>query len=378
MAQIALSLALLVTAGLFLRTLRNTSEADPGFDRQHVLLASVELRSAGYSGAGAKVFQHQLLATLEAIPGVTSVALSDWVPLNFTRGSVDAFPEGYVPRPHESMEVRHSSVTGEYFATMKIPLLQGREFTPEDLEGAPRVAIVDQTMANRFWPGQLPLGKRVSVYGHWYTVVGVAKNIKHQRMNEPPEPLLYFSFFQMSRPQTIIHVRTLGDPQQLAEPVQQAVHELNSKLPVVDVRTLQQGIQMGSMFEMIESTFATAFGLLALVLAASGIYGVVAYRTALRTHEIGIRVALGASRSDVLRLVLYQGLRLAAIGLALGLALSLVLTRFLRGMLYGVSASDPLTVVSVTALLSAIAVLACYLPALRAMRINPVTAMREQ
>jgi ABC-type antimicrobial peptide transport system permease subunit len=160
--------------------------------------------------------------------------------------------------------------------------------------------------------------------------------------------------------------------------VQQAVHELNSKLPVVDVRTLQQGIQMGSMFEMIESTFATAFGLLALVLAASGIYGVVAYRTALRTHEIGIRVALGASRSDVLRLVLYQGLRLAAIGLALGLALSLVLTRFLRGMLYGVSASDPLTVVSVTALLSAIAVLACYLPALRAMRINPVTAMREQ
>jgi predicted permease len=377
-AQIALSLALLVTAGLFLRTLRNTSEADPGFDRQHVLLASVELRSAGYSGAGAKVFQHQLLATLEAIPGVTSVALSDWVPLNFTRGSVDAFPEGYVPRPHESMEVRHSSVTGEYFATLKIPLLQGREFTPEDLEGAPRVAIVDQTMANRFWPGQLPPGKRVSVYGHWYTVVGVAKNIKHQRMNEPPEPLLYFSFFQMSRPQTIIHVRTLGDPQQLAEPVQQAVHELNSKLPVVDVRTLQQGIQMGSMFEMIESTFATAFGLLALVLAASGIYGVVAYRTALRTHEIGIRVALGASRSDVLRLVLYQGLRLAAIGLALGLALSLVLTRFLRGMLYGVSASDPLTVVSVTALLSAIAVLACYLPALRAMRINPVTAMREQ
>jgi predicted permease len=377
-AQIALSLSLLVTAGLFLRTFRNTSETDPGFDRSHVLLSTVELQSAGYSEADAKLFQRKLLSRLQVIPGVTSVALSDWVPLSFTRGSADAFPEGYVPQPHESMEVRRASVSAGYFETMKIPLLNGRDFTPDDSQDTPRVAIVNQTMANHFWPGQYPVGKRVSIYGSWFTVVGVVKNIKHQRMNEPPEPLVYLSLLQGGNFQTIIHVRTQGDPQLMAAPVEQAVHEINSKLPVFDVRTLEQGTQMASMFEMMETTFASAFALLALLLAASGIYGVVAYRTELRTHEIGIRVALGASRSDVLRLVLFQGLQLAAIGIAFGLAMSLGLTRFLRGMLYGVSASDPLTVLSVTLLLSAIAVLACYLPALKAMRIDPVVAMRVQ
>jgi predicted permease len=377
-AQIALSLALLVISGLFLRTLRNASESDPGFDRTHVLLSSVELQSAGYSQADANVFKRKLLSRLQVIPGVTSASLSDWVPLSFTRGSADAFPEGYVPRPHESMEVRRACVTAGYFQTMRIPLLQGRDFTRDDSEDAPPVAMVDQTMASHFWPGQYPVGKRMSIYGKLFTVVGVVKNVKHQRMNEPPEPLVYLSLFQASNPQTIIHVRSEGDPQMLAAPVAQAVHQLDSKLPVFDVRTLNESTQMGIMFEMIETMFASVFGLLALVLAATGIYSVVAYRTQLRTHEIGIRVALGAGRADVLRLVLAQGLRLAVIGLALGLILSLGFTRFLRGMLYGVSATDPLTVVCVTLLLAAIAALACYLPALKAMRINPVNAMRVQ
>jgi len=376
-AQIGMSLTLLVTAGLFMRTLMKATQADPGFDRSHVLLSSVELQSANYSQADARIFQRKLLFRIEAIPGVTSAALSDWVPLSFTRGSSDVFPEGYVPRPHESMEVRRASVTAGYFQTMKIPLLQGREFTLDDSEDAPRVAIVDQTMANHFWPGQFPLGKRMRIYDNWFTVVGVVKNIKHQRINEAPEPIVYLSYFQFSGPQAIFHVRTQGDPQLFAAPVEQAVHELDARLPVFDVRTLEQSMQVSSMFEVIESTFAGAFGFLALILAASGIYGVIAYRTQLRTHEIGIRVALGASRADVLGLVLHQGLRLTAIGLFLGLAMSLILTRFLRGLLYGVSAMDPLTVLSVTALLSLIAVAACYLPALRAMRVNPVTAMRE-
>jgi ABC-type antimicrobial peptide transport system permease subunit len=184
------------------------------------------------------------------------------------------------------------------------------------------------------------------------------------------------SYFQFSGPQAVFHLRTEGDPQMLAAPVEKAVHELDSKLPVFDVRTLEQNMQIASMFEVIEATFAGAFGILALVLAASGIYGVVAYRTQLRTHEIGIRVALGASHSNVLRLILYQGLRLTAIGLVLGATMSLLLTRFLRGLLYGVSAMDPLTVLSVTALMLLIGVAACYLPALKAMRINPVTAIR--
>ena len=376
-AQIALSLALLVTSGLFLQTLRNTTEADPGFNRTHVLLASIDLQSAGYSWADAKIFERKLFSRLEVLPGVSSVALSDWVPLSLTRGSADALPEGYVPKPHESMEVRRASVSDGYFQLMKIPLLEGREFTVNDTGGTPSVAIVDETMARHFWPGQYAVGKRLSIHGDWFTVVGVVKNSKHQGVNELPEPILYQSYFQFSGPQVIFHLRTKANPEFLAGPVERAVHELDSRLPVFDVRTLEESTQMASIFETIESTFATAFGILALILAASGLYGVVAYRTQLRTHEIGIRVALGASRSDVLRLVFLQGMQLTAFGLGLGLALSLVLTRFLRGLLFGVSATDTLTIASVTALLLVIGVAACYLPARRAMRINPVTAMRE-
>jgi predicted permease len=276
------------------------------------------------------------------------------------------------------MEVGRASVTSGYFETMRIPLLEGRDFTDNDQEKAPRVAIVDQTMANHLWPKQDPVGRRFQMYGQWFTVVGMAGNCKHRQMNESPEPLVYLSLFQFGGPQRIIHVRTAGDPALLASPVEQAVHQLDSKLPVFDVLTLAQSIRMGSTFEVIESTFASAFAILALVLAASGIYGVVAYRTQLRTHEIGIRVALGASRMDVLRIILVQGLRLTFIGLATGLAFAFVLTRFLGGLLYGVSANDPLTIVSVTGLLAVIAILACYLPALRAMRIDPVAAMRVQ
>jgi len=374
--QIALSLTLLITAGLFLRTLQKTAEADLGFDRTHVLLASVDLRAAGYSYADTLDFHRRLLAKLELLPGVTSVALSDWVPLSLDRGSTDAFPEGYVPKPHESMEVRNASVTAGYFPTMKIPLADGREFTVQDGRDAPMVAIVDQTMANRFWPGQRAIGKRMRVFDNWVTVVGVAKNCSHQRMNEAPEPLVYLSYFQFAGPQAIFHLRTRGDPELSAPAVEKAVHEINGKLPVFDVRSLEESTRTGNMFELIESTFASVFAILALILAASGIYGVMAYRTQLRTHEIGIRVALGASRTDVLRMILLQGLRLTAIGLVLGLSVSLLLTRMLRGLLFGVSAMDPLTVLSVTALLLLIAVAAIYLPARKAMRTDPMIAIR--
>jgi len=375
-AQIALSLTLLITAGLFFRTLRKTSEADPGFDRSHVLLATVEPGSVGYSQAETETFQRNLLAKLQVLPGITSAALSDWVPLTFTRGSLDAYPEGYQPKPHESMEVRRASVSAGYFETLKIPLVEGREFTLQDREDAPWVAIVDQTMANHFWPGQFPIGKRMRIYDNWYTVVGVAKNTSHQRIHEAPEPMVYLSLFQTSYLDTIIQLRTGGDAESRAPEVEQAVHEINAKLAVFDVRTLEQSTQMANMFEMMETTFAGVFGILALILAASGIYGVMAYRTELRTHEIGIRVALGASRSDVLGMVLKQGLRLTGLGLLLGLALSLLLTRLLRGVLFGVSVTDPLTVVSVIGVLLVVAVAAIYLPAHKAMLTDPMIAIR--
>jgi predicted permease len=376
-AQIALCLTLLVTAGLFMRTLRNASETNPGFDRGHVLLASVDLQSAGYSWASGRTFERNLLEKLRVLPGVTSVALSDWVPLSLTRGSIDAVPEGYVPRPHESIEVWRASVSPNYFQTMKIPLLEGREFTLQDADDAPRVAVVDETTANHFWPGQFALGKRMRIQDSWYTVVGVVRNTKHQAMNEAPEPLVYLSYFQFSGPQVIFYMRTKGDPALRAAQFEEAVHELDSRLPVFDVMSLDKSTQIANMFATIEATFAATFGILALILVTSGIYGVMAYRTQLRTHEIGIRVALGASAANVLRLVLYQGLRLAAWGLVLGLCMSFILTRFLRGLLYGVSVMDPLTLISVTTLLLLIAVVACYLPALKAMHTDPVVAIRE-
>jgi predicted permease len=376
-AQVALSLSLLVTAGLFLRTLKNAGDADPGFQPAHVLTASVDLGTEGLSGDEVLTAERKILAKVEVLPGVESAALSDWVPLNFNRKTIDAYPEGYQPQLHESMEMRRADVSAGYFQTMRIPVLEGREFTRDDSQGAPFVAILDQTAANHYWPGQDALGKRLLIWGHPFTVVGIAKNTIHQRVNEDPEPMVYLSYFQAADNETIVHLRTKGDPQLMGPAVERIVHETDARLPVFDVRPLQQTAQLANTFVVMETTFAGAFGILALILAASGIYGVVAYRTRLRTHEIGIRVALGASRSNVLSLVLRQGLQLTAFGLILGLIVSLLLTRFLRGLLYNVTAMDPLTVLSVTALLMVIAVAACYLPALKAMRIDPVTAIRE-
>jgi predicted permease len=377
-AQIALSLALLVTSGLFLRTLRNISSANPGFEQDHILNSSVGLAIAGYPDEEVREIRHKILDRVAALPGVTAASLTDWVPFNFNRKTVDAYPEGYAPRPHESLEVRRADVTSKYFETLGIPILEGRDFTMDDTEKAPGVVVVDQTAANRYWPGQGPLGRKLTVWGHPFTVVGLVRNSKHNLMNEPLEPMIYMSYFQQPDNELTVHVKTRGNPADMAPLVEQAIHQVDERLPVFDVRTMRETAQMSSMFAVMQSTFAGMFAMIALVLAATGIYGVVAYRTQLRTHEIGIRVALGASRTDVLRLVLMQGVRLTVAGLMVGLALAFGLTRFIAGLLYGISATDPWTVIAVVVLLGAMALLACYLPAHRATRVNPVSAIREQ
>ncbi len=377
-AQIALSLALLVTSGLFLRTLRNISSGNPGFEQDHILTASVGLSIAGYPDSEVSEIRHKILDRVAALPGVTVASLTDWVPFNFNRKTVDAYPEGYVPRPHESLEVRRADVTQRYFETLGIPILEGRTFTPDDNEKAPGVVVVDQTAASRYWPGQDPVGQKLTIWGHPFTVVGLVKNSKHNLMNELPEPMIYMSYFQEPDKEMTVQVKTRGNPADMAPVLEQTIHQVDGRLPVFDVRTMRETTQMSSMFAVMQSTFAGMFAMIALILAATGIYGVVAYRTQLRTHEIGIRVALGASRADVLRLVLMQGVRLTIAGLILGLALALGLTRFIAGLLYGISATDPLTLIAVVVMLGAMALLACYLPAHRAMRVNPVSAIREQ
>lgn len=374
-AQIALSLALLVISGLFLQTLRNLSAGDPGFKQDHVLTASVGLATAGYSNDEADAICHKILDRVSALPTVTVASLTDWVPMNFTRKTEDAYPEGYVPRPHESLEVQHTDVTSRYFETLGVPILEGRDFAQYDNRTSPLVAIVDQTAAKRFWPEQDAVGKRLHIGDSVFAVIGVVKNTKHEFMNERPAPMLYLNYFQRGF-ETIVQVRTQGNPNDIAPAVESAIHQIDGRLLVFDVRSMRETTQMATTFAVLQSTFAGILSAIALILATTGIYGLVAYRTALRTHEIGIRVALGASRGDVITFVLLQGFSLTAIGLSLGLALSFSLTRFIAAFLYGVGANDPLTVMLVVVLLAAISLFACYFPARRATRINPVAAIR--
>jgi len=375
-AQIALSLPLLLCSGLLLRTLRNLADANPGFEQDHILTATVGLNIAGYSNDEVQVIRHKILDRVSALPGVKLASLTDWIPMTLTHKAEDAYPEGYVPHPHESLQVYHAEVAPQYFESLHIPILEGREFTPDDDEKAPKVLIVDQTAARRYWPGQDPLGKKLRIWGMLFTVVGVAKNSTHMFVNEAPEPMVYMSFFQQGY-ETIVQVKTEGNPADLAPAVENAIREIDTRLPVFDVRPMRESTQLASSLAVLQSALAGMFALIGLVLAVTGIYGVVAYRTQMRTHEIGVRMALGASRVDVLRLVLLQGLWLTGIGLALGLAFALGLTRLIARLLYGIGAHDPITVVSVVLLLGTMSLLACYFPAHRAMRRNPVTAIRE-
>jgi putative ABC transport system permease protein len=377
-AQLALSLLLLVSAGLFIRGFRRAQRFNPGFNPDHVLVASFDLFPAGYTREKGLEFDRQLLARLRALPGVQSATLADSIPLGFVRNTEMVKLEGYVPRPREAMDVRSAAIGPDYLRTMEIPLVAGRAFTSEDTDDSQKVAIVNQALVDRYWPHQQAIGKRVWAEGHWSTVVGVARNSDYDQLNEKPRPFLYLPLFQDYTSHPIMHARVSGDPLAFAPAVEKAIHELNADLPVFDVDSLVSRVQVASANQRIAGTFVGAFGLLALLLAAVGIYGVVAYSTRQRTHELGIRRALGARQADVFRLVMGQGLRLTLVGVLLGVAVSLALTRFLRSALFGIAPSDPLTFASVASLLGLVALLACYIPARRATKVDPMVALRYQ
>jgi predicted permease len=379
-AQISLSLLLLVCAGLFIRSFLSAQLINPGFNSHNVLIATYDLFTAGYSEASGTEFDRQLVAKLEAQPGIQSVALTNRVPLGFGGGSTSVKPEGYVSQSNESMETEDAIITPNYFRTLQIPIVLGRDFTLQDSAKSQRVAIVNEEFVNRYWPKQGAIGKRLysDLPKEWLTVVGVARNNKVNWLNEKPTPFVYLPLYQMYTPSMIINARVIGDPLTFAKTIENTVHELNSDLAVFDVTTLELRNQFASFGQRVAGAFVGAFGLLALVLAAVGIYGVTAYSTRQRTHEIGIRIALGAAKHDVLRLVLGHGLRLTLGGVGLGLALSFVLTRFLGSLLLGVTSTDALTFSSVAMLLCAVALLACFLPARRAMRVDPIVALRYE
>jgi predicted permease len=377
-AQVALSLLLLTCAGLFVRSLDNAQKSDLGFNPNHVLVASFDLSPMGYSQETGIEFHRQLLARLNALPGVVSATLADFSPLSFTMHSDGVLPEGYVPHLHETIEVDRGAVAPNYLTTLKTPLLAGREFTDQDKANTLPVAIVNEALVDRYWPGQNPLGKRIQLYGQWMSVVGVAANGKYRRMVYDPSPLVLIPMAQSYRSEAILQIRTTGEPLALTSAVERTVADLNPNLPLFNVSTLKESMQMGNVFERIAAVFAGAFGVLALILAVVGIYAVVAYTTRQRTHEIGIRMALGASKAAIFRHVLSQGLRLTLVGLVVGVAASLYLTRFLRGLLFGVGSADWFTFLTVAVVLCLVALAACFIPARRAASVNPMQALRTE
>lgn len=374
--QIALSLLLLVCAGLFTRSLQKAQQSDPGFDPNHVLVASYELAPSGYSEARAIQFHRQLLAKLAAFPEVQSVTIADFSPLSFTIHTDFPDPEGYIPKLNESMEMDRPIVGPNYFRTMRTSLISGRDFTVEDTQKTQRVVIVNQEFVDRYWRGQNVLGKQIVYDQRKFTVVGVAQNAKYRRLIYGPAPAFYLELLQELRDPVVLHIRVQGDPQAFAPTVARTIEELDPNLPVFDVAKLTDTIKMGSLFERIAVTFASSFGLLALALAAVGVYGVVAYATRQRTHEFGIRIALGARRADILRLVMLQGLQMTLIGLGVGLVASLAATRVLQAALFSVTTTDGVTYAVAAVLLATVTLLACYLPARRATKVEPMDALR--
>jgi predicted permease len=379
-AQISLSLVLLVCAGLFTRSLQKAQQSDPGFEASHLMLTSYELSPAGYTRATGAAFDRQVLDRLSALPGVESVTLADFSPLSFSIHSDYLQIEGYVPQPYESMEISRAIVGPNYFRTLRTSVISGREFTAADTAESQLVAVVNQAFVDRYWPGANALGKQVTDGGDRFTVVGVARNAKYRLLTSPTEPVIYLPNYQAYSPthDTTIHLRTTGDPRTMASSVEETIHQLNPELPLFNVNPLSVTMQLGTLFGRVAATFAASFGFLAMVLAAVGVYGVVAYTTRQRAREVGIRMALGAEKGDIYRLVLGQGFRLTLAGLVVGTALGLAFTRLLKAQLFGVSETDAITFASVGLLLAVVALLACHIPARRATRVDPMVALHYE
>jgi predicted permease len=377
--QIAVSLVALVCAGLFIRTLEKQLKVDQGFDPESALLVSMNLYPNGYDEKRGMEFYRQLLDRVAALPGVVSASLSDGVPNAWFGGTTWGHEiEGYTPRPDEPMGIICEFVAPSYFQSMRISLAEGREFSDLDHAQSAPVAIVNETMARRYWPGQSPVGKRLrGGGGKWSTVIGVARDVNHFGARAPVRPLMYYPLYQSYDAQITLVARTVGDPWQALPVVRGVVRELDPTLSVFDEKTLATHSGVPLFLDRIVVTFLSAFGLLALMLAAIGLYGVLAYSVTARTHEIGIRMALGARGLDVLKQILKEGMALALIGMAIGLAASFGSTRLIESLLFGVSATDAVTFVLVSLVLAAITLLACYLPARRAMKVDPMVALRR-
>ena len=377
--QVALSLVALVGAGLFVKSLRNAQSIDPGFDHAKLAVLTVDLGAQGYSEARARDFHRVMLERAAELPGVERATLASGIPL-FQGGFLrTVFPEGTDSSDRKAGKlVQLNTVEPGYFETMGIKLERGRDFLPSDHPDSPRVVVVNETMAKQFWPDQDAIGKRFKFFGQdwWNEVIGITTDGKYNFIGENPQPHIYLSLTQVFEPAVSLHLRTSGDPATALGMARREVQELDRVLPITNVFTFGEILRQSLWAPRMGASLLVVFGLLSLVLAVIGIYGVMSYSVNQRTRELGLRMALGADQGDVLKLVVRQGVTLAALGIVVGLVLSLAATRLIGNLLFDVTARDPLIFAGIPVLLGLAALVASALPASRAARVDPTVALR--
>jgi putative ABC transport system permease protein len=383
--EVALSLVLLVGAGLMMRSFLRLRQVDPGVDPKNVLTMTVSLPRAKYTEPEKQVaFFQQLLERTNALPGVETAGAVSNLPLSGSLWGRSLTVEGRPVLPvGQAPMINHCVTTPNYFRSMGIRLLAGRDFAPPDTKDAPRVTVIDERLAREFWPGESPLGKRIrfgppEANEPWHTIVGVVGEVRHERLEMATRKSIYVPHSQIPDRQMVLTIRTATDPMSLAAAVRGQVKELDPDQPVSDVRPMSEVISRSVWQPRLYAILFGIFAAVALVLATVGIYGVMAYSVTQRTHEIGIRMALGAQSSDVLKMVLGHGLLLALTGVVIGLGAAFALTRLMASLLFNVSATDPITFTLIALLLMLVALVACLVPARKAMKVDPMVALRYE
>lgn len=382
-SEVGLALAALVTLGLFLRSLHGLRNTPPGFDHQNVALCRLFLVTNNYTPGEEKQFSRQLRERLLAAPGVTSAAYSDSIPLGFGLGKWnDVVIEGYAARPGENLDVHYASVSPGYFDLLKVPLLAGRDFSPEDDEKAARVMIVNESFARRFLGGRDPVGRRVRTYGREFTIVGMVKDSKYLSLSESHEPYFYMSFDQAHNGSgeggVALFVRPHGDARGFIPVLRRAMSAIDPGSTGLTAMPLSDYISAAWFGPQLASYFLGVLGVISMLLAGVGLYGVLAYSVSRRTREIGIRMALGAGREGLLGMVVKRGLMLALSGIGAGLVLTLAAAPRIEHLLYRVSPADPVSIAGAALFLIAVATVASLIPAMRATRVDPMKALRQE
>jgi predicted permease len=380
--QVALSLVLLAGGGLMLRGLARAETIALGFDPQNAVEVAFDLRLQGYDKAGGREFQKQLRERVRALPGVEEAGYADLVPVDLHFGTSPVFIEGQLPeRIAAAPRALSNRVSPGYFGAMSTRLIAGRDFTEQDGDNAPPVVIVNQAFAQRFWPGEDAIGKRFSLgdpNAPMMQIIGIAEDGKYASLAETPRPFVYRPLWQSSLRSTSLVVRGKAEPGKMIAAIRNELRQLDPNLPISTAKTMTEHMSFPLLPARGAAGALGSFGVLALILAAIGLYGVMSYSVSKRTHEIGIRIALGARAGDVLKLVIWQGMTLVLMGIVIGLIGALALTRLMKSLLFGVSPTDPLTFACVALLLAAVALLACYVPSRRATNVDPIVALRYE